>query len=136
MTLARAASTDGPGHNESSSSTGSSCQPGVTSFVCVHCTLTSQLSSCSLQVFLKRGAVRRHCQSGQLQNFNYLRATVTPGLRPLAGPGLPSQGAPGQVTRKVRGALLGPRLMSDTSRQVTLPSSAVILVYNLCQREQ
>jgi hypothetical protein len=137
MPLARAASTDGPGHNDrdSSSSTGSG-QPGVAPFVCVHCTSTGQRSSCSLQVFLNRGAVRRHCQSGQRQNLNYLRATVTPGLWPLAGPGLPSQGPPGQVTRKVREALRGPRRMSDTSRQVTVPSSAVILVYNLCQREQ
>ncbi len=106
MTLASAASTDGPGHNDSSSSTGSG-QPGVTPFVCVHCTSTGQLSSCSLQVFLNQGAVRRHCQSGQLQNLNYMCATVTPALRPLAGPGLPSQGPPGQVTRKVRGALWG-----------------------------
>jgi hypothetical protein len=135
MPLASAASTDGPGHNDSSSSTGSG-QPGVTPFVCVHCTSTGQLSSCSLQVFLNRGAVRRHCQSGQLQNLNYLRVTVTQGLWPLAGLGLPSQGPPGQVTRKVLEALRGQHRMSDTSRQVTLPSSAVILVYNLCQREQ
>jgi hypothetical protein len=107
MTLARAARTDGPGHNDCSSSTGSG-QPGVTPFVCVHCTSTGQLFSCGLQVFLNWGAVRRHCQSGQLQNLNYLRATVTPALRPLAGPGLPNQGPPGQVTRKVRGGAAGP----------------------------
>jgi hypothetical protein len=53
MTLARAESTDGQGHNDSSSSTGSG-RPGVTLFVCVHCTSTCQLSSCSLQVFLNR----------------------------------------------------------------------------------
>ncbi len=135
MTLASAASTDGPGHNDSSSSTGSG-RPGVTPFVCFHCcTSTGELSSCSLQVFLNRGAARSgYCQTRQLQNLNYLRATVTPALRPLAGPGLPSQGPPGQVTQKVRGALRGPRRMSDTSRQVTLPS-AVILLYNLFQRE-
>jgi hypothetical protein len=51
MKLARAASgTNDPSHNDSSSSTGSG-QPGVTSFVFVHCTSTGQLSSCSLQVF-------------------------------------------------------------------------------------
>jgi hypothetical protein len=129
---------DGPGHNDSSSSSplgvAGPGRPGVTpSYYGTHFDRpTVQLQP------VNRGAVtsRRHCpgQSKQIQNVKY------PGLNVTWSQDQEFQvRARGfQVTRKARWALRGPRRISDTSRrhQVTRPIRAETSVYSFDQGEK